>query len=101
MCVRFTLEALQREEIISVLGFVLLGVVWLTSSFLAYHAIRKKQLQRHQHYMIISYGGLPILSSLFDDFITAYRIVAWISWVPNLVVAYFLISRKKIQPSET
>lgn len=36
---------------------------------------------------------LPIFISIFGDFNTAYAIVSWLSWVPNLIVAY-LINQK-------
>ena len=36
---------------------------------------------------------LPILIAFFGDFIVAYKIVAWLCWVPNLVVANIIIRR--------
>ncbi|GAB4428835.1 MAG: hypothetical protein OHK0039_47410 [Bacteroidia bacterium] len=34
---------------------------------------------------------LPILTALLGDFLPAYRIVAWLCWVPNLLVALAVI----------
>lgn len=35
---------------------------------------------------------LPMLIILFQDYIAAYRLVAWLCWVPNLlVVRLFLL----------
>ena len=33
---------------------------------------------------------LPALTSLTNDFIPAYRMVAWLCWIPNLVFAHYL-----------
>ena len=40
---------------------------------------------------------LPLLISQFNDFIIAYQIVAWLSWIPNLIVAH-LMANKLIKP---
>ncbi len=90
--------------LISSLGFICLGVIWLYTTLAAFFAIKQKNLQRHQELMIYSYAAcfaavtlriwLPILTSLFDgSFLPAYKIVAWLCWVPNLIVAYFIVQR--------
>lgn len=33
---------------------------------------------------------LPLLIWLFSDFTPAYQLVAWLCWIPNLLVAYLL-----------
>ncbi len=37
---------------------------------------------------------LPLLTIAFQDFVVAYRIVAWLCWVPNIAFAYFWVRRK-------
>ncbi|MGS2739851.1 hypothetical protein [Sinomicrobium sp. M5D2P17] len=37
---------------------------------------------------------LPLLEMLLGNFPDAYRIVAWPAWVPNLIVAYFIVKNK-------
>jgi hypothetical protein len=79
------------------LGFVCLGITWFTTTLMAYIYIRRKHVQQHQKMMIYSYAAcfaavtlriwLPLLSAWLGDFTTAYRIVAWLCWIPNLVVA--------------
>lgn len=86
-------------------GFVLLGAIWLSTTFLALQAARKREFRRHQVLAIFSYAAcfsavtlriwLPILTSLTGEFYHAYQIVAWLCWVPNLLVAYWLISRAR------
>jgi len=29
----------------------------------------------------------------YQDFVPAYRVVAWLCWVPNLMVAYLIVKR--------
>ena len=43
---------------------------------------------------------LPLLIVSLGDFITAYRIVAWLCWVPNLMVAYFLVDKRNEDPEK-
>jgi len=82
-------------------GFICMGIVWFFTTFKAYTAIRNNKILSHQRMMIYSYATclaavtlriyLPIFISIFDDFNKAYAVVAWLSWVPNLFVAYFII----------
>jgi uncharacterized membrane protein len=90
--------------IISALGFIFLGLFWLGSTVLAYRAVKNKNIDLHQRLMIYSYAAcfaavtlriwLPILTSVIGDFIPAYRIVAWLCWVPNIIVAYFIVKNQ-------
>ncbi|WP_343485575.1 DUF2306 domain-containing protein [Allomuricauda sp. d1] len=88
------------------LGFILLGLVWLSTTLSAYFAIRRKDIVMHQKMMMYSYAAcfaavtlrlwLPILHHVvFGEFLAAYKVVAWLCWVPNLMVAHFLV-RKNI-----
>ena len=84
-------------------GFISLGILWLFSTGMAFYAVSNKQLIRHQKWMIVSFAlcfaavtlrlWLPLLISIFGEFIPAYRIVAWLCWVPNLFIAIFLVRR--------
>ncbi len=83
------------------LGFVGMGVVWFITTVKAYRDIRKRKVLSHQRMMIYSYATclaavtlriyLPLFISVFNDFNKAYAVVSWLSWVPNLIVAYFII----------
>lgn len=90
--------------LIATLGFMSLAVVWLFTTLKAYFAIRKGDIQLHQGMMIYSYAAcfaavtlriwLPLLTIALGGFIPAYRIVAWLCWVPNIIFAYFWVRRK-------
>lgn len=86
------------------LGFICLGIVWLFTTIRAYIAVRKKDLSLHQGMMIYSYAAcfaavtlriwLPLLTIVFGEFLVAYKIVAWLCWVPNIIFAHLWITRK-------
>lgn len=90
--------------IISVLGFFSLGVIWLSTTILGFKAIKKGNVELHEKIMVFSFAAcfaavtlriwLPILTSIMGEFTGAYRIVAWLCWVPNIVVAYFIVRKK-------
>lgn len=90
--------------IVSALGFISLGVIWLYTTLKAYKAIRSKDLALHQGMMIYSYAAcfaavtlriwLPLLTMAFGEFLIAYKIVAWLCWVPNIIFAYFWVRKK-------
>lgn len=83
------------------LGFLCMAIFWFFSTLFAFTAIKKGKTIKHQKLMIYSYAAcfsavtlriwLPILTSSLGGFLPAYRIVAWLSWVPNIIVAYFII----------
>lgn len=82
---------------VSAAGFMSLGVIWLYTTVSAYRHIRAGRVDEHQKMMVYSYAAcfaavtlrlwMPILVPLFGDFVPAYRVVAWLCWVPNLAVA--------------
>ena len=87
------------------LGFICLGLVWLSTTFLAFSAIRKLDLARHQDMMTYSYAAcfaavtlrlwLPLLVPLFGAFEPAYIFISWWCWVPNLLVAHGLVHLRR------
>lgn len=91
--------------IIPALGFICLGIFWFSTTLMAFRFIKNKETTKHQHAMIYSYTAcfaaatlriwLPMLSEIFGNFITAYSIVAWFCWVPNIMVAYLIIQVQK------
>jgi len=92
--------------IISILGFASLGIIWLTTTALGFIAVKNGKIEQHQKFMIYSYAAcfaavtlriwLPILTQLFGEFIEAYRLVAWLCWVPNIIVAHFIVKKKSL-----
>ncbi|MEQ8879328.1 MAG: DUF2306 domain-containing protein, partial [Cyclobacteriaceae bacterium] len=67
-----------------------------------------KKIEEHQRWMLRSYAltfaavtlrlWLPALTGLGIAFIVAYKIISWLSWVPNLLVVEWLINRTGTKP---
>jgi hypothetical protein len=92
--------------IVSIMGFIGLAIGWLFTSVQAYRFIRRKDIDQHQYWMIRSYAlcwaavTLRIWMPLFQfvlgmEFLTGYRIIAWLCWVPNLIVAEIIVRNLK------
>jgi uncharacterized membrane protein len=90
--------------IVAATGFACLAILWLYTTLRAYIAIRDHKIRSHQHWMIRSYAlcfaavtlriYLPTMVTVLGiDFVFAYRLVAWLCWIPNLVVSELLIIR--------
>ena len=95
---------------VSILGFVSLGVIWLSTTMMGWFTAKKHDFDSHENWMIFSYAAcfaavtlriwLPILIALHDgQFIPAYHIVAWLCWVPNIIVAFWIVRNRKINRS--
>ncbi len=94
--------------IVAKFGFGTMASIWLFTTIMAYMSIKNKAIEKHQRWMIRSYAltfaavtlrlWMPILQSIFHlEFIEAYRIIAWLCWVPNLIFAQFLIRRRSMK----
>lgn len=82
-------------------GFALLGVCWLATTALAVRAIRGRRLAAHRDWMVRSYAltlaavtlriylGLSQLAGF--PFTVAYPAIAWLCWVPNLLLAEWFV----------
>ncbi|MCP3097815.1 DUF2306 domain-containing protein [Myxococcus sp. K15C18031901] len=94
--------------VIAAAGFVSLGAVWLSTTASAWWLVMRRRFEAHRLMMTYSYSvcfaavtlrlWMPVLMHALGDFIPAYRIVAWLCWVPNLGVAYLLSRRPSRAP---
>jgi uncharacterized membrane protein len=90
-------------------GFGLLAILWLTSTATAYRQIRAGNQAAHRRWMIRSYAltfaavmlriYLPLSQVYGIPFEPAYPTIAWLCWVPNLILAEWMILRQ--QPALT
>jgi uncharacterized membrane protein len=84
-------------------GFGLLAIAWFGVNLTAYRAIRTGDRVRHSRWMVRSFAltlaavtlriYLPASAVLGMPFDTAYRWIAWLAWVPNLLFAEWLLRR--------
>lgn len=87
------------------LGFGLLAIALLSTSIMAYVAIRARRVSEHREWMIRSYAlifaavalriELPLLTIGFGAFLPAYLAVAWLCWVPNLIAAEWYLRQSR------
>jgi uncharacterized membrane protein len=100
----FVMAIVSKEGRPTHLGFGLLAVFWFATGLQAYRAIRRGEVDAHRRWMIRNFAltlaavtlrnYLPLmLFALHWPFRTAYIAVSWLSWVPNLLVAEYLVHR--------
>ena len=87
------------------IGFSMLAALWLATGAMAYLHIRRGAVRVHREWMIRNYAltfsavmlrlWLPLFMTLGYEFSEAYTTVAWLCWVPNLLVAELIISNGK------
>ena len=88
---------------VTTLGFTGLAITWFGTTLSAYIHIKNKRINQHQQMMVYSYAAcfaavtlriwLPLLTSVINDFLIAYKIVAYFCWIPNMILAFFINRR--------
>ena len=84
------------------LGFALLAIAWLGTTFMAYRKARQHKFEAHKNWMIRSYAvtfaavtlrlWMPVLIigvGLSEP--AAYAMVAWLCWIPNIFVGELIV----------
>jgi uncharacterized membrane protein len=88
--------------VIAHVGFELLALGWLGTSGVAYQRALEGEYDRHRDWMTRSYAFclaavtlriyLPASLAAGVSFGTAYPVIAWMCWVPNVLVAEWMIA---------
>lgn len=88
-------------------GFAGLAFAWLFTTFRAWRLARTKRFISHEQWMIRSFAltlaavtlrlYLPIAAVAFPQypFEQSYVAIAWLCWVPNLILAELLIAARR------
>ena len=89
-------------------GFFTLAILWLATGYKAYHSIKNRNIQAHQYWMVINFAltfaavtlrtGLGIGFASGTPFEVFYPYLAWLCWVPNLLVALAIAKKHKLIP---
>lgn len=101
--------------VVSSLGFALLDISWIFTTAMALYLGNKVRIcrdpstiedlrVRHRNWMVRSFSltaaaitlriWLPLFTGAFGiDFLSAYVVIAWLCWVPNLAVAEIMVRR--------
>lgn len=100
-------------------GLSLLAILWLFTAYMAFRTIKNHQVELHRQWMIRNYAltfaaatlriwlglltvsQIPSLQTKYGGdfnllFVEVYRVVMWLCWVPNLVVAEWMINRLRV-----
>lgn len=87
-------------------GFAVAALLWPLFTFLGVRAAIERRLAEHREWMIRSYAitanaitlrlMLPLAGVLGFDFFAAYSVIAWISWIANLVLAETYLRRTRV-----
>ncbi len=88
----------------SKIAFIALSIFWIYTTFQAYSSIKKNEIQKHRQFVIRSFAltlsaitlrawKYVIVLIFRPQPMDAYMIVAWLGWVPNLIVAEMIIQK--------
>jgi len=102
----FIMALLANGGIPSRMAFTSLSLLWMYSTARAWRMVKAKQYDLHRDWMYRSYaltlsaitlrGWKWLLIALFHlRPLDAYRFVAWMGFVPNLLVAEWIIRKRK------
>jgi uncharacterized membrane protein len=77
-------------------GFAIAAVLWPLFTYLGVRAAIERRFSEHREWMIRSYAitsnaitlrlMLPLAGALGFDFMPAYTVIAWLSWMTNLAL---------------
>lgn len=89
-------------------GFFILAVLWVPFTAMGWISATKRDFPAHERWMIrsfaLTFGAVTLrlylpIGAMTVGFETAYPIIAWIAWVPNLIVAeMWIASRRRLRP---
>jgi hypothetical protein len=87
------------------LGFLAAAICWLFCTIRALLAVKQRDFLAHQRWMLRSFAVtlgavtlriyLPISMISGLSFAQAYPVIAWLCWVPNLLIAQLLVRRAR------
>ncbi len=93
--------------VVSQLGFSALSILWMITGYQALVKIKEQKIYDHQQWMIRNYSltfaavtlriWLLVFTVLFgfENFMISYPIISWLCWVPNLIIAQWIIGRSR------
>ncbi|WP_312090437.1 DUF2306 domain-containing protein [Chryseobacterium sp.] len=92
---------------LSKISFVILGSLWWFSTFKAYQLARQKKFTEHKNWIWRSFAltisaitlrmwKVIIVYLFHPNPMDVYQIIAWLGWVPNIILIEYLILKKHI-----
>jgi uncharacterized membrane protein len=90
--------------LVSQLGFMSVGIIAVFTTIKGFSAIMNREIVEHRAWMRYSYACClasvtlrlwnPILGLFIEDFLLIYRVVSWLSWIPNLLFVKLYLNKK-------
>ncbi|MEK8132166.1 DUF2306 domain-containing protein [Paenibacillus filicis] len=88
-------------------GFLTMDIGWLATTWLGVLAILRGRVREHRGWMLRSYAftlaavtlrlyQFPLMLLFAGQFEPGYRVVAWLCWVPNLLIAEWVARRQHL-----
>lgn len=85
-------------------GFGTLAVIWVYATAQAWRMAQARRFEEHRRWMIrsfaLTFGAvtlriyIPLSQMMGIEFATAYQAIAWLAWVPNLILAEAFLRRE-------
>lgn len=94
-------------DVFSKISFIILGSLWWFTTFRAYQFARQKKFKQHKQWMWRSFAltlsaitlrmwKVIIVYFFYPNPMDVYEIIAWMGWVPNILLIEYLITKKII-----
>ncbi|MGC1499256.1 MAG: DUF2306 domain-containing protein [Terriglobales bacterium] len=104
----FVMACVSSEGMPTHLGFGILAVLWFGTGLQAYRSVRKGDIQAHREWMIRNFAltlaavtlriELPVMLALLHwPFRVSYITVSWLCWVPNILVAEWMVRGRRLR----
>ena len=100
-------SSVSEQGLATLLGFGILAVLWFLTGLEAYCTVRRENLEAHRRWMIRNFAltlaavaprnELPFMRFALDwPFPRSSITVSWLCWVPNLLIAEWMVRRRKL-----
>jgi uncharacterized membrane protein len=101
----FSMAFVSSEGLATHLGFGILAVLWFFTGLQAYRLVRRGKIGDHREWMIrnfaLTFAAVMLrieppfmLAVLHWSFRIAFITVSWLCWVPNLLIAEWMVRQR-------
>jgi uncharacterized membrane protein len=103
----FIMALYANGGIPSRISFSILAVLWILTTAIAFREVLRRKFAKHREWMIRSYAltlsavtlrawKVVLAFSFHPHPMDLYRMIAWLGWVPNIIVAEILIRKTRV-----
>lgn len=102
------MAVVSKQGLPTHLGFGILAVLWFFTGLQAYRMVLRGNIEAHRQWMIRNFAltlaavtlrveGPFLMAVLHWPFARAFIAVSWLCWVPNLLIAEWMVRRRMRQ----